>query len=586
MNERLHSMGETKEQKGIRLCGVYARVSTQMQARVQDGSLDTQESLLRQVIQQRNALGEQWELVKVYRETESAKDTNRPRFQEMLCDIREQKINMVIFTKLDRVSRSVRDFLHFADSLAEHQCGFFSLNEQFDSTGPTGRLLTVIIMALAEFERNVISERIREKMQWRASEGIWNGGQRLGYDRDGNDIRVNEGERIVVEAIFRTYLETGSIRQTVKRMNEMGFRTKQFVSKKGRAFGGGLFSKSPVATILSNPVYIGKVRHNGELFDGKHAALIDEDLFGEVQQRLKANDVKKARPRKRSKHLFLLEGLLTCGKCGGSLTPTWSRGKKGKDYRYYLCVTHREGNGCDAGRVNADAIEQVVAERIVYLSQNGELVKQVLEQENETHAAKKNVLEDKIRTIVGSLSSVEGQLASLVAFLAGGGESRTVQRELQALEVQQEELHREIARNREALGSLQEQLVSREVVEAGLNAFATCYESGSPRRRKLLCQIMIDEVIFYGDRIKMALYEVELDTGPLVAALTDTSEEVSTSWPGWWPNRTDFRMSLGKDVSSSAVKSWWQEFELEVRVGKGGSRWFSIRSARTDVVGA
>ena len=175
----------TKEQT-LR-CAIYVRVSTDLQANKEFSSLDTQEDVLQAFVRQKNearyANDPQWVVVKVYREAKSAKDTNRPRFQEMLRDAEAGVINMIVFLRLDRFTRSVRDFLDTQVRLKECGCGFVSRNEpMFDTSSPHGEAMTLILLVLGQLERKLTSDRVKRKIAWRAEQGLWNGLPVLGYD--------------------------------------------------------------------------------------------------------------------------------------------------------------------------------------------------------------------------------------------------------------------------------------------------------------------------------------------------------------------------------------------------------------------
>ena len=189
-------------------CGLYARVSTDLQAEVKNGSLDTQIDLLQRYVSLKDSTSpeEEWKVVAIYREEgESGKNVDRPQYQRMVQDIEDGKINAVICTKIDRISRSLIDFYDFHEFLREHQGTFISLHENWDTSTAIGRFALTISLATAELERERTSERTREKLQWRAEKGLTNGGQILGYDVDPDEKGVpkpNEVERELVRLIF------------------------------------------------------------------------------------------------------------------------------------------------------------------------------------------------------------------------------------------------------------------------------------------------------------------------------------------------------------------------------------------------
>ena len=183
--------------------GLYSRVSTMDQADVKAGSLDTQMDLLADAVTFRGRSGEEgWRVVARYREeARSGKDTNRPEYQKMLMDVRAGRLDVILCTKFDRLSRSVRDFLDFQEILRAHDVAFVSIAEQLDTTGPMGEFALLVILGVAQLERRQISDRTREKAQWRASKGLRNGGHLLGYDLDENTpgvLTVNEEEKKLV----------------------------------------------------------------------------------------------------------------------------------------------------------------------------------------------------------------------------------------------------------------------------------------------------------------------------------------------------------------------------------------------------
>ena len=215
--------------------GLYARVSTDRQAQIKDGSLDTQLDMLGKYVEIKD-MGdeEEWKVVKTYREEgKSGKDTNRPEYQKMLKDVEQDTINVLLCTKIDRISRSLLDFYHLFEVLAAHEVTFISLNEQWDTSSPMGRFAMKIVLAGAELEREQTAERTREKMQWRAEQGWCNGGQILGYDIDPEEPgipKANEEEKKLILLIFETFAKEKSYHRVAQIINQKGYRTKCYTS--------------------------------------------------------------------------------------------------------------------------------------------------------------------------------------------------------------------------------------------------------------------------------------------------------------------------------------------------------------------
>ncbi|MFH1904450.1 MAG: recombinase family protein [bacterium] len=233
-----------------RCCGLYARVSTERQSEVKDGSLDTQISRLKNYISFRSPSSskELWKATKVYREEgKSGKNTDRPELQNLISDIKSGKINAVLCTKLDRISRSLIDFYKLVELFEKHHVEFISLEESFDTSAPMGKTMLKITLVFAELEREQTSKRTKDKMQWRAEQGLWNGGQVLGYDLVDKKLAINPKEAKLVKLMFEKYLELGSVLKVVEWLNKHGYRTKEYIShRKGVKRGGNKFFNANV----------------------------------------------------------------------------------------------------------------------------------------------------------------------------------------------------------------------------------------------------------------------------------------------------------------------------------------------------
>jgi site-specific DNA recombinase len=521
----------------VRKCGLYVRVSTSQQSDVKDGSLDTQESLLRRFVEQNNLEGsELWEVVKVYREEglSAGRADNRPRLQELLRDIAEHSINTVVFTKLDRICRSSGDWHRLCAFFATNGCKFISMSESFGSTGPVGTFTETLLVAFGQLEREIIATRIREKAAWRASEGLWNGGKpRLGYDLDPENtgvMKVNEAERVVVEEAFKTYLRCGSIRETTRLLNSAGWRTKSYRSRRGITRGGMPFTKSCVQRLLTDGVVVGKMQHNGEWKQAKHQPIIEPALFEEVQQLLARNGVVRPRRRQQQKQVFLLEGLLKC-RCGARLTPTWSRNRWGTSYRYYECRRYRDEKSCDAGRVSADQIENIIAGRLVSLCEDPVLLEHVITEANASSSDQVRAANDKVLAMRDHVARVEKQIANLVDFLANGGNSPSVKEKLSGLEQQKRSLAAQLEEARQHLKQAQEKDVALDTTSTTLRFFNDAYAESSLEQKKRLFQLLVDEAVLEQDCIRLALYKIdslsENDRSPVTT-------EGARERPIWW----------------------------------------------------
>ena len=242
----------------------------------------------------------------------------RPALQRLLDDVASGKVNCVVVYKVDRLSRSLLDFARIMGVLDEHGASFVSVTQQFNTSAPLGRLTLNILLSFAQFEREIIAERTRDKIQASRRKGQWTGGHLpLGYDRDPvtRKLVINEREAEQVRAIFELYLASRSLIQTVAEVNRRDWRTKAWQTNKGRKREGAPFRWPTLRALLSNVLYVGLIRHKEELVPGQQPAIVDPNLFQVVGEMLKQNERGPLNKPKQAQEA-LLGGLLHCSRCG------------------------------------------------------------------------------------------------------------------------------------------------------------------------------------------------------------------------------------------------------------------------------
>ena len=293
---------------------------------------------------------------------------DRPALQRLLSDIDAKKIDLVVTYKVDRLSRSLLDFAKMMETFERNGVSFVSVTQQFNTATSMGRLILNVLLSFAQFEREIISERTRDKMAASRRKGKWLGGMPpLGYDVDSVAKRliVNEVEAEQVRTILGLYLSHRGMLPVVEELNRRGWRTKSKVTRKGRTRGGRAFTNGNLHGLLTNVVYVGKVNYKGEIYEGQHSAIVDAKVWDEVQKLLRSN-----RPRigMRSRNPLgaMLGGLLHCRPCGCAMTPSFASKKGGQRYRYYRCVNaHKRGRGvCPSRSIPANEIERFVVAQI------------------------------------------------------------------------------------------------------------------------------------------------------------------------------------------------------------------------------
>ncbi len=344
-------------------CAIYTRVSTDMQAERKFNSCESQLDKIESFINSQ----ENMKIFRVYSDPGfTGANINRPGLQELLEDVRQQQINLVIAYKIDRLTRSPKDFYQLIELFEKYGVNFISVTERFDTSTPSGRLLRNIMLTFAQFERELTSERTRDKLLQRAQKGMWNGGiVPFGYRRENKRLMIQKEEAETIKSIFEKYLLTKSIVSVYQDL-----KSKNIIYRNNKPF-----SKTAISYILHNPIYTGLVKYAGITAKGIHQPIISEELFNQAQ-RIHKN---KKRTMKLYKD-FALAGLIKCKECGSHMTPCYTNkrnGRKLKRYYYYRCTEtfKQKWNSCTTKQVSANRLEDYVLANLERIS----LDKQYLE---------------------------------------------------------------------------------------------------------------------------------------------------------------------------------------------------------------
>jgi site-specific DNA recombinase len=348
-----------KNPKAVR-CAIYTRVSTEYGLEQDFNSLDAQSDASQAYVRSQAHAG--WMLVRTKYDDGgfSGGNTDRPALQRLLEDIRAGKIDVIVVYKVDRLTRSLADFAKLVELFDQHNVSFVSVTQQFNTTTSMGRLTLNVLLSFAQFEREVTSERIRDKIAASKHKGLWVGGVvPLGYDTKDRKITVNETEADRVRTIFEGYLKLGSLNLLMADLRNCGVVTKLRALKGGRTVGGVLFTRGPLAHLLRNRFYIGEVAFKGEILKGEQPPIVAKDLFDAVQAKLSEQATNREATRAGSE--ALLTGLIYDDR-GNRMSPAHAR-KGGIKYRYYISGVLLHGAAEKAGsvrRVPAIEIEQLV----------------------------------------------------------------------------------------------------------------------------------------------------------------------------------------------------------------------------------
>ena len=314
----------TRNKSSIR-CAIYTRKSTEEGLEQEFNSLDAQRDAGEAYIASQRHAG--WMPITEHYDDGgfSGGSMHRPALQRLLADITAGKIDCVLVHRVDRLSRSLLDFAKMMEIFDKHQVAFVSITQQFNSATSMGRLVLNVLLSFAQFEREIISERTRDKIAAARRKGIWCGGMPvLGYDVDAHGkLIINEGEAEQVRMLFALYVQHGSLRRVLQETDRLGWRTKCWQTHQGDQRGGRPFTKSTLHQLLTNVTYLGKVRYKHEVHAGEHQPIIDNDIWDQVQHLLRHNG--RGEPHSHHQSDALLKGLLFCRLCRHAMTrPTAS----------------------------------------------------------------------------------------------------------------------------------------------------------------------------------------------------------------------------------------------------------------------
>ncbi len=332
-------------------CAIYSRKSSEEGLAQDFNSLDAQREACEAYI--KSQMHEGWILVdKQYNDGGYSGGTmERPAFKELLKDIGNDKIDIVVVYKVDRLTRSLMDFSKIIDVFDRHKTSFVSITQQFNTTTSMGRLTLNILLSFAQFEREVTGERIRDKIAASKKKGMWMGGKvPLGYSKEDKKLVVHNEDAQKVQMLFEKYLELKSVPKLMQYLKENKIKTKT----------DKYFSKGQLYHLLANKVYIGKITHKDKVYDGEHEAIICDEIFEKVQKLLYENRVDKICGVKCSSN-SLLAGLIY-DDLGNKMTPSHSN-NHGRRYRYYIsrALKNSEETG-SISKIPAGEVEKFVIE--------------------------------------------------------------------------------------------------------------------------------------------------------------------------------------------------------------------------------
>lgn len=510
-------------------CAIYTRKSTSEGLESEFNTLHAQRQAAENYIA--SQIGEGWEALPDEYDDGGFTGGNmdRPALQRLMQDVEAGKVDCIVVYKVDRLSRSLLDFARIINTLNEHNCAFVSVTQNFSTADSMGRLTLNILLSFAQFEREIIAERTRDKMSAARKQGRWVGGaQVLGYDvhPKGGKLVVNEEEAEVVRSIFARYLEMESLMPVVKFLREKGIANKTWVTKKGKLHKGKPLGKNALYNLLTNPVYIGKVRHKQEVYEGQHEAIVDEAIWRRVKEILKRNRLTTG-STVRNTQGALLKGLLYCGSCKVAMIHAWTRKKNKRRYCYYVCGrAQKEGwDVCPAKSVPAAEIEQYVVEEIRRIGKDEGLVEKTFE----AAGAEANRQVDELE---GEAEKLREQLIQRTEEMQRiAGDRKTPPKTLAALQDRITELEQEITHTRQKIIRIQREVIDKADVARAMSLFDPVWQHLTSHEQVKALNLLIEKIVYDAETSTVAITFRETGIRDLLDARNVHTEEETGKEP-------------------------------------------------------
>ncbi|HRY30010.1 MAG TPA: recombinase family protein, partial [Elusimicrobiota bacterium] len=323
------------------------------------------------------------------------------------------------------------------------------------------------------------------------------------YDSEKKTLEVNKEEADQIVDIFQTYLKNKSLNLTARSINQKGYHMKTWITfGKKLKRGGRPFNKANLHWLLRNPLYLGKIRYKGHLYDGEHQGFLSEKLFNAVNKILKGNQngtVDRER-RKDTGHNFMLKGIIRCGNCGSAMTPTFAYNKNKKTFHYYRCVSALKGDKeCTGKYVSAPELERFVIDRIKFLADNKEVMEGIITKSRDSNI---EILPIKLReksNLAAEMGKVDLNAQNLVGILAEEGpdsqRKKYVLEELDKINASKIQLTERWEKLNKEIQALEERLIEADVIRNNLKNFQNVFQRLTPMEQKELVQLMVKEVV-------------------------------------------------------------------------------------------
>jgi site-specific DNA recombinase len=481
-------------------CAIYTRKSTEEGLDQEFNSLDAQREAAEAFILSQRGEG----LVALQERYDdggfSGGNLARPALERLLADIRVGAVECVVVYKVDRLSRSLIDFARIIEIFDKHKVSFVSVTQQFNTTNSLGRLTLNILLSFAQFEREIIAERTRDKVSAARRRGKWIGGRPvLGYDIDPHRSRltINADEALQVRTIFKLYLDCNALVPVVREIHRRGWRTKQWFTRNGVKHGGKPFTKGRLYRLLTNPIYIGKIDFEKQTYEGEHEAIVEVALWGRVQQILQQNG-RNGGAQVRDGYGALLKALLRCTSCNAGMIRIYTTNNS-RRFRQFVCPQAHQS--AQPRTISEVAIKAAVAKQISRIGLDPRIVARTMtkaEQQRQTNIADLTHEREVDRR---ALAGMEVELRKLLPLVdccdqTPTGSAIAVNEHIGQAERRLKDLSQELA-------SLENQAVDEDDLRTTLAQFEQVWDSLNSREQIRIIGTLIEGIAYDGETNKV-----------------------------------------------------------------------------------
>jgi DNA invertase Pin-like site-specific DNA recombinase len=460
-----------------RRAAIYTRKSTSAGLDQDFNSLDAQRESCESY-----ARSQGWTVVGSYDDGGfTGANIERPAFQRLLGDVDARKVDVVVVYKVDRLSRSLLDFARVMERLHAADAAFVSVTQNFSTADAMGRLTLNMLMSFAEFEREMIAERTRDKIVAARRKGKWTGGTvPIGYYAVDRKLVKNAPEAIVVREVFELYETHRSVLDVVRELEA-----------RGRKRRSGSWTKDAVLRVLKNPLYAGLIAGGGEIHAAEHEPIVTRAQFERVREALSKPPISPAAAVRNP--LYLLGGLLRCRSCGAMMTSGGSRG-----YRYYRCVTRdkKGARGCPSKPLAADAIEAFVVERLRQVAADESRIEELAERMRRRFEADARALSAERGALPAQIAKLSAEAQTLLRSVTKltGKARRLAEERLQEVGGALEGAQTQLGALEGKLAAVEGARADAEWVREALGDFPSLWELMTPLNRQRLVTALVERI--------------------------------------------------------------------------------------------